>query len=377
MDDLRLVLVEGETPGRQPCAQTGLDLFGLLPAATDGHVVVGVPHQHRGPGHRLGAAAGAVAVSDPCGLLHPVQRDVQQQGADHPALRSSLLGRRELPCLHHSRLEPCPDRSPCGERAELGQEPVVIDAVERSGQIGVEYPSTLCALTAQRLEDGLDGVVAAAPRPKPIGPRFEARLPLGFQRVLHASLLHAIGRLLVTGAVAASQRPALPPAPHPISGGFDIEASTFAWAHPSGLPLACGPRMERAPLGLSPDASDPAVTSDARQGWGRITNTSPRPAVAYTFDPPISEPTRTVRPRVATRKSKPYPCRSHPVSLLPIWTLEKPRKVGGNGVRSSMALLRHPRKRQESHNSRSLLVTGRADGHDEAGAPPAILVRLA
>jgi len=53
----------------------------------------------------------------------------------------------------------------------------------------------------------------------------------------------------------------------------------FACAHPSGLPLACGPRMERAPLGLSPDASDPAVTSDARQGWRRITNTSPRLAV--------------------------------------------------------------------------------------------------
>ena len=69
-------------------------------------------------------------------------------------------------------------------------------------------------------------------------------------------------------AVAASLRQALPPALRPISRGHCHEASDegIACAHPSGLPLACGPRMERAPLGFSPDASDPAVASDARQG---------------------------------------------------------------------------------------------------------------
>ncbi len=40
----------------------------------------------------------------------------------------------------------------------------------------------------------------------------------------------------------------------------------IACAHPSGLPLACGPRMGRALLGFCPDASNPAVASDARQG---------------------------------------------------------------------------------------------------------------
>jgi hypothetical protein len=49
----------------------------------------------------------------------------------------------------------------------------------------------------------------------------------------------------------------------------------FARAHPSGLPLACGARTERAPLGVFPDASNPAVTSDARQGGDRSTNTDP------------------------------------------------------------------------------------------------------
>src|SRR5207302_4484112 len=56
---------------------------------------------------------------------------------------------------------------------------------------------------------------------------------------------------------AASHLRALP------SRGID---EGIACAHPSGLPLACGPRLGRAPLGLAPDASYPAVASDARHG---------------------------------------------------------------------------------------------------------------
>ena len=41
------------------------------------------------------------------------------------------------------------------------------------------------------------------------------------------------------------------PLPHPIGGADRNETSTEVHAiHPSGLPLACGPRMERAPLGF-------------------------------------------------------------------------------------------------------------------------------
>jgi hypothetical protein len=49
----------------------------------------------------------------------------------------------------------------------------------------------------------------------------------------------------------------------------------FACTHPSGLPLACGPRMERALLGVFPDASHPAVTSNARQSGDGSVNTYP------------------------------------------------------------------------------------------------------
>ncbi len=49
----------------------------------------------------------------------------------------------------------------------------------------------------------------------------------------------------------------------------------FACAHPSGLPLACGSRMERAPLGVFPDASNLAVAGDARQGGDGSVDTDP------------------------------------------------------------------------------------------------------
>jgi hypothetical protein len=40
----------------------------------------------------------------------------------------------------------------------------------------------------------------------------------------------------------------------------------FTYVHPSGLPLACYIWMKQMPLGVYPDASNPAVTGDARQG---------------------------------------------------------------------------------------------------------------
>ena len=43
----------------------------------------------------------------------------------------------------------------------------------------------------------------------------------------------------------------------------------FTVVHPSGLPLACGPRVEREPSGLSPRASHPAVTGGACRGGDR------------------------------------------------------------------------------------------------------------
>ena len=95
--------------------------------------IVGVPDQHRGVRSR--PAFGVVA--DSGGLLHPVQGDVQQQRADHTALRNAVLGAMQPALLDHVRLQPLRDHSPGGERAENGQDVVVSDAVERRCQVCV------------------------------------------------------------------------------------------------------------------------------------------------------------------------------------------------------------------------------------------------
>ena len=45
--------------------------------------------------------------------------------------------------------------------------------------------------------------------------------------------------------------------------------------HPSGLPLAHAPGMEPAALRLPPRASHPAVTGNARRGWGQAIEHGP------------------------------------------------------------------------------------------------------
>jgi hypothetical protein len=75
---MRLVLVEGQSPGRQPCGEPRLGLFGLVPGVAQGDQVVGVPDQHRGAccsGCGIGAAA---LVADSGGVFHPVKHHVQQ-----------------------------------------------------------------------------------------------------------------------------------------------------------------------------------------------------------------------------------------------------------------------------------------------------------
>src|SRR3954454_12526006 len=49
----------------------------------------------------------------------------------------------------------------------------------------------------------------------------------------------------------------------------------FTRVHPSGLPLARSPRMERERLRLLPRASHPTVTHDARQGGDDPFDTGP------------------------------------------------------------------------------------------------------
>ena len=78
VDDPRLVLVEGQAPGRQPLRQPRLDLDGLLLAVAEHDHVIGVPDRDRGTRPSLPGMRAGGPVADPGGLLQPVQRDVQQ-----------------------------------------------------------------------------------------------------------------------------------------------------------------------------------------------------------------------------------------------------------------------------------------------------------
>jgi hypothetical protein len=95
------------------------------------------------------------------------------------------------------------------------------------------------------------------------------------------------------------------PLQHPISGASDNEASTKVQAiHPSGLPLACGSRMERAPLGFSPELRTPPTqepTTHVRVGTGL--EHKPGTTLTTSAGPPIRASTRNVRPRVAAKRS--------------------------------------------------------------------------
>jgi hypothetical protein len=83
MDDLRLVLVEGQPQGHQPSRKLCLDLLGLLLAVAEHDHVIGVPDRHRGTRCGFPGVNAGGLLPYPGGLLQPVQRDVQQPRAGH------------------------------------------------------------------------------------------------------------------------------------------------------------------------------------------------------------------------------------------------------------------------------------------------------
>jgi hypothetical protein len=72
----------------------------------------------------------------------------------------------------------------------------------------------------------------------------------------------------------------------------------FRVIHPSGLPLTCSTRPERAPLGF-PLSFAPSRYQPRTSGRGRVWNTNPKSRLRRHAEPPIDELTHSVRPRVA------------------------------------------------------------------------------
>jgi hypothetical protein len=145
-----------------------------------------------------------------------------------------------------------------------------------------------------------------------------ARTPSGFH-VSHARVATGEGALstprtaVVTRPTASlrpppaalqRQRPCTP-ARFPSSEALLHEASLRVHCiHPSGLPPACGSRMERAPLGFLPELRTPPLpATHVRVGTG-LEHWPGTTLSTSSVDPPSYESTRIVRPRVAPRGSK-------------------------------------------------------------------------
>jgi hypothetical protein len=67
--DPGLVLIEDQTPGRQPGGQPRLDLLGLLLTVTQRKQIVGIADNDRRPGCRPRGIAAEAPISDPSGFL--------------------------------------------------------------------------------------------------------------------------------------------------------------------------------------------------------------------------------------------------------------------------------------------------------------------
>ena len=87
----------------------------------------------------------------------------------------------------------------------------------------------------------------------------------------------------------------------------------FRFIHPSGPPLACDTRPERAPLGF-PLSFAPGRYQPRTSGRGRIWNTNPKSRLRLHAEPPIDELTHDVRPRVA-------PSGHAALTLVPCWAM--------------------------------------------------------
>src|SRR6266511_718874 len=127
---------------------------------------VGVPGHRRAAGYDI-VGVDTASIAHPGGLLQPMQGDVQDQRTDHTALRHALRGGREPhPGLDHPGLQPAGGHPSRREHPQRREKTIMIDGVERAGQVRVENPHP-CAATGQGVEQRLDRVVTAAARPKP------------------------------------------------------------------------------------------------------------------------------------------------------------------------------------------------------------------
>src|SRR5215813_2080600 len=96
-----------------------------------------------------------------------MERYLQQQRADHPALRHPSGGRMPELLLHAPRREPLLDQPTCGEVANGSQEGSVSDVIEGPFDVGIDDPRPRRVRPGQA-EEFLDRVMTSPAGAKPV-----------------------------------------------------------------------------------------------------------------------------------------------------------------------------------------------------------------
>ena len=158
------------------------------------------------------------------------------------------------------------------ERARI--RPVMRDD-QRRGQSYVPFSCRLSACRHSLLGHPLPAGELGLPCGRLTGPCCHGPDPDRGCHVSHARVATGVGALLTPGTVVLTRPTSFLPGRHlpHHNGKVPIPRSCFHrpratsneaslrvhCIHPSGLPLACGPRMERAPLGLLPELRTPPL----------------------------------------------------------------------------------------------------------------------
>src|SRR2546425_4456773 len=164
LDETRLVGMQRQPELRQPLAQLGEELLGLLPMLEPDDKVIREAHDHD--------ISARLLLSPPLGpkIEHVVQVEIGQQRADAPALHRSHFAPCPRPVLQHAGVQPFldePHDAPVRHAVldELHQPPVV-EGVEEPTDIGVEHP--VHPLRRDPDRQRIQRLVRPAPRPEPV-----------------------------------------------------------------------------------------------------------------------------------------------------------------------------------------------------------------
>src|SRR2546426_731468 len=164
LDQARLVGMQRQPELREPLAQLGEELRGLLPMFESPDEVIRKAHDHH--------IAARLLLPPPLGpeIEYVVQVEVGQQRADAPALDRPHLTPYPLALLQHAGVQPlldephdAPVRHPMLD--ELHQPPVV-EGVEKPTDVGIEHP--VHPLRRHPHRERIHGLMRTAPRPEPV-----------------------------------------------------------------------------------------------------------------------------------------------------------------------------------------------------------------